>query len=61
MRMLLISGLALVSVGLWEELIGQISALQEDEDVIYYAMLTFVQLMGRFLMIIYAVAHVYGE
>lgn len=59
--MLLIIGLALVSVGLWEELIGYMSALQEDEDVIYYAMLTFVKLMGTFLMIIYAVAHVYGE
>ena len=31
--MLLILGLAFVALGLWEELIAYLNALQEDEDV----------------------------
>ena len=59
--MLLILGLAFVALGLWEELIAYLNALQEDEDVMYYAALTFIKLMGVFMAIIYAVAHVYGQ
>ena len=59
--MLLILGLAFIALGLWEELIAYLNALQEDEDVMYYAALTFIKIMGVFMVIIYAVAHVYGQ
>ena len=46
MLMLFIVGMAFVIVGLWEELAGYMGAIQEDEDAVYYAIITFLRYTG---------------
>lgn len=57
--MLAIVGMALIVVGLWEELAIYMMTLQEDESVIYYAVLTFLKFIGSFLVLIYLVVYLY--
>ena len=53
--MLFIVGMAFVIVGLWEELAGYMGAIQEDEDAVYYAIITFLKFIGSFLVLLYFV------
>lgn len=57
--MLAIVGMALIVVGLWEELAIYMTTLQEDESVIYYAVLTFLKFIGSFLVLVYAIVYLY--
>lgn len=55
--MLFILGMAFVIVGLWEELAGYMGAIQEDEDAVYYAIITFLKFIGSFLVLLYFVIY----
>jgi hypothetical protein len=57
--MLAIVGMALIMVGLWEELSLYMMTLQEDESVIYYAVLTFLKFIGSFLVLVYTIVYLY--
>jgi len=57
--MLAIVGIALIMVGLWEELSLYMMTLQEDESVIYYAVLTFLKFIGSFLVLVYTIVYLY--
>ena len=59
--MALIIGLALLGIGLWEELAVCVSLIGKDEDALFYAITAFLKLLGVFMALAYAVAHVYGE
>ena len=47
--MLFILGMAFVIVGLWEELAGYMGAIREDEEAVYYAIITFLKFIGSFM------------
>lgn len=54
-----IVGLALIMVGLWEELSIYMMTIQEDESVIYYAIFTFLKFIGSFLVLVFVITYMY--
>ena len=55
--MLFIIGMAAIASALWQELTIYISALQEDEDAIFYVILTVVKMVGVLMVAIYGWPH----
>ena len=51
--MLFIIGMAAIASALWQELTIYMSALQEDEDAIFYVILTAVKIVGVLMVAIY--------
>ena len=59
MLMIFIIGMGFVLIGLWEELAIYMSSVNEEPDVVYYVVLTFLKFIGCFLALIYFVSYIY--
>lgn len=51
--MLFVIGMACLMASLWQELTIYVFALQDDEDAIFYIVLTLVKLIGVFFVALY--------